>query len=256
MNWEYFLLSIIQAITEFLPVSSSGHLILAGELLGIREQGLEAFLHLPTALAILTVSFATLWNYRKDINLIILIAISAIPAGLIGFLLGDYIDFIFYSPIIIAINQIGWGIYYLFLTNGTKLKTLKRDYNSLSRIEALKIGFYQILALIPGTSRSGITTIGGIHQGLKVQSAAMYSFIIGLPLIAAASGVGLYKLISSDSALITSTGWPTIIAGGLLSYALGIIFMKLFVSLLSEKVLRYSGIYRIIVGLLIVLWLL
>jgi undecaprenyl-diphosphatase len=247
----FFLLNIIQAVAEFLPISSSGHLLLLGELYGISEQGLEAFLHLPTAISIGVLFFWEFLAILKDRKLWTPLAIAIIPAGAIGFLLGDYIDAIFYSTIVIGINQLVWGsVLFITAKNHTEKQVTTTDWKAISITQSLKIGALQILALIPGTSRSGITTLGGIWSGINPQSSAKFSFIIGFPLIAAASGVGLLKLLKSGE-LFASVSAPVVITGMLLSFVIGIFCMKLFTSQHTLKVMKYSGVYRIILGFII-----
>ncbi len=257
MTFEFYILNIIQAVAEFLPISSSGHLIIANYFYGIAEEGFEAFLHLPTALAIGIVFWRAYIDLLKERKLWLPFLMVIIPAGTIGLLFGDMIDDIFYSPLIVGINQIFWGGVLLWTGTRTpeQLKTTINSWKDLSWLQALKIGLMQILALIPGTSRSGITTLSGIWTGLAPKESAAFSFIAGFPLIAAASGVGLLKLIIAEE-FIVSIDAITLISGMILSLVLGIIFMKLFTSRHTLTVMKYSGLYRIILGSLLLLWLL
>lgn len=256
MIFAFYLLNIIQGITEFLPISSSGHLIVAQWLYDVSEPGLEAFLNFPTALAVGVVFFTTFLAILKDRKTWPLLIISAIPAGLVGFFLGDAIDAIFYSPIVVAFNQILWGgIMWHAAVNYHKHEGwTKSDWKQLNWKEALRIGLFQILALIPGTSRSGVTTLAGIWQGLVPSQSAAFSFIAGFPLLAAASGIGLLKVLRNSELLTTLP--TTALAGGLLvSFVLGVICVKLFASKHALKVMKIAGIYRIILGILIIVWL-
>ena len=255
MTFAFFLLNFIQAISEFLPISSSGHLIIVEWLYNISEQGLEAFLHLPTALAILVVFWSSFWIILKQKKTWPMLLAAIIPAGIIGLVFGDYIDAIFYSPLVVGINQIFWGIVLTYTATNRKVISMPgKKWTELSWVEGLKIGLMQILALIPGTSRSGITTLAGISQGVAPQESAAFSFIAGFPLIAAASGVGFLKLIKAGQLL--SFGSPLmLILGMAMSLVLGILFMKLFTSKHTLTVMKYSGVYRIILGILILVWL-
>lgn len=256
MTFAYYLLNIIQGIAEFLPISSSGHLIITEWVYGINEKGFEAFLHLPTALAILFVFWQAYINLLKDRKLWIPFLCAIIPAGVIGFVFGDYIDAIFYSPFVVGINQILWGIVLIWTGTRTEeeLGGTITDWKKLTWFQSLKIGLMQIIALIPGTSRSGITTLAGIWTGLTPQASASFSFIAGAPLIGAASLVGLIKVIK-DSTMVTTLGVPTVLLGMLVSFILGLVFMKLFTSKHTLTVMKFSGIYRIILGILIFAWL-
>lgn len=252
----FFLLNIIQGITEFLPISSSGHLLITEWLYGISEHGLEAFLHLPTAIAIGIVFWKVFFDSAKDKKTWPVLLAAIIPAGIVGLLWGDTIDAIFYSPLIIGINQIVWGT--VLLVTSMRYKPAEKtitSWKNLSWVQSLKIGLIQILALIPGTSRSGVTTLGGMWTGLAPQESAAFSFIVGFPLITAASLVGLYKLVKAGAVFATLSPM-VIIAGMAISMVLGIIFMKLFVSKRTLMVMKYSAIYRILIGILILVWLL
>lgn len=256
MIFAYYLLNIIQAIAEFLPISSSGHLVITTWMYDISEQGLEAFLHLPTTIAILIVFFTTFLSILKSPKLWPLLIAAAVPAGVIGLLFGDAIDAIFYSPLVVAINQIFWGgiLWHTAVNYHKHQGTTKNDWKELHWVQALKIGLWQVLALIPGTSRSGITTLGGIWNNLSPAQSAAFSFISGFPLIAAASLLGLVKLLR-DSSTVTMLPPFVLVSGMLLSLGLGILFMKLFTSKHTLTVMKLSGIYRIILGTFIFIWL-
>lgn len=256
MILAYYLLNIIQAIAEFLPISSSGHLVIMTWMYDISEQGLEAFLHLPTTIAILVVFFTTFLAILKTPKTWPLLIVAAVPAGVVGFLFGDAIDAIFYSPTVVAINQVFWGaiLWHTAVNYHKHQGTTKSDWKELHWTQALKIGLWQVLALIPGTSRSGITTLGGIWNNLTPAQSAAFSFISGFPLIAAASLLGLVKLVK-DSAVVATLPILVLITGMLLSLGLGILFMKLFTSKHTLTVMKLSGIYRIILGTFIFIWL-
>ncbi|WKZ29957.1 MAG: undecaprenyl-diphosphate phosphatase [Candidatus Dojkabacteria bacterium] len=256
MNLLYLLLNIVQGITEFLPISSSGHLIIIEHIAAIDAHGLEAFLHLPTVFSIGFLFWQELLEIAKNPKQWPAVIVAIIPAGIIGLLFSDVIDMLLYSPIIIGVSQLFWGFVMAhiahkaesatFITNKTDKITLK---------QALFIGAGQVLALIPGTSRSGITTMSGIVAGVTPQTSAKFSFIIGFPLLTAAAGVGLVKLITSGSiAALGIAPWALFI-GFALSFFLGIGAMWLFTSSNTTKVMKYSAFYRILVGIFILLWL-
>lgn len=257
MNAIFYILNFIQAISEFLPISSSGHLLITEYLYNVTEHGLEAFLHFPTALAIAIVFWSTFIEILKDKKTWPILIASMLPAGIIGLLASDYIDAIFYSPIVVGLNQIIWGSVLLYVANKhtvTNIPAKVASWKQFSLVSALKIGFFQVLALIPGTSRSGITTLAGIWEGATPQESAKFSFISGFPLIAAASGVGFLKLLK-DASVFSTLSVPTIIIGMLMSLVLGIVFLKLFTSSKTLDIMKYSGAYRIILGVLVLSWL-
>lgn len=256
MTFIFFLLNFIQAVAEFLPISSSGHLIITEWLYGISEHGLEAFLHLPTALAIFIVFFSTFVAILKDTKTWKILLAAMLPAGIIGFLFGDAIDAVFYSPIVVSINLIVWGgiMWHTAMNYHKHEGETKSDWKDLTWQEALKIGFAQILALIPGTSRSGVTTLMGMWQGLIPKQSAAFSFISGFPLIAAASLVGFVKLLKNGE-LLTTLPLLTIVGGTTMSLLLGIALIRLFTSRHTLTVMKVSGIYRIFLGTFILVCL-
>ncbi|WKZ24150.1 MAG: undecaprenyl-diphosphate phosphatase [Candidatus Dojkabacteria bacterium] len=252
----YLLLNLIQAITEFLPISSSGHLVLFGELYGLSEEGIESFLHLPTTLAILVVFFPTLLHILKSPKLWGILLAAMVPAGLVGLLLSNAIDLVLYSPIVVAVNQLFWGsmLWYNAVNYHTHKGEKPKRWQELTLRQAFTIGLLQILALIPGTSRSGITTLAGMWNTLTPQQSATFSFISGFPLILAASLLGLKKVLSNGELTAYVETIPLLI-GMLLSFIVGIICIRLFISRHTLLVMKISGIYRIILGTLILIWL-
>ena len=258
MDLSFIALAIVQAVTEFLPISSSGHLILLEKLFELNGPGLEALLHLPTALVIL-------FYYRKELIALLqkpkqwpIVLIAMIPAGIVGLLLGDVIDLVFYSPLIIGINQVIWGIVFLWIAMQPKIFERKdtHDTSKITISTAIKIGFAQLFALIPGTSRSGIATLAGISEGLSPRDSAQFSFIIGFPLILAASLVGFYKFFKATSLAATGISLGGFALGMLLCFGIGLLAVWLLNSKYIKHIYKYSGLYRIIIGIFILLWLL
>jgi len=258
MDFQFILLSIIQALTEFLPISSSGHLIIFENVFGFSAPGTVALLHLPTALVILFIYRKELLQLARTPKSWLVILVAMIPAGIIGLILGDIIDLVFYSPLIIAINQIFWGIVLVSVSTDKKVFERKEtgSVESVSIRQSLIIGLAQVLALIPGTSRSGITTITGTFTGLAPRDSANFSFIVGFPLILAASLVGLYRFFTHaglDSINLSAFGFLT---GMIICFILGIFAIRLFVSSRMRTVMKFSGLYRVAIGLFMLIWLL
>lgn len=189
---QSLVLGIVQGLTEFLPISSSGHLVLLPWALGWKDPGLafDAALHLGTLLAIVAYFWKD-WtdlikNWRKP--LVWLILIGCIPAGVAGLLLENYFETVFRSPLIVAPLMIGMGAL-LWMAEAVSKK--QRDLGSINLFDSVFIGLSQILALMPGVSRSGITMTAGLFTGLKRETAARFSFLLSTPIILAA---GLYKM--------------------------------------------------------------
>lgn len=249
---KILLLSIVQGITELLPVSSSAHLILVSKIIDIDiDTYFLTILHLGTSLAILIYFFQVFFKdifSKEKLTFYIKILVAAIPAGIVGLLLEEYIENILRSNIYIAISLLFWGI--IMIVAERKEDKKEVDVEKVSFKQSFFMGIAQIFALIPGTSRSGITTIAGILSGLDKYTALQYSFLIGLPILIGASG---YELIKYDFKNIFFTEY---ILGILVSGVIGYIALKILEKVKKKNWLTVFGIYRIILGLLILITIL
>lgn len=246
MEIQSIVAGAIQGITELLPISSSGHLLLFSQVSSIDLAITEiAVLHLGTVAAILIAYRKEILNNLK-IKTAINILVSIIPAGLVGFFFKDWIDGKLNRPWIIALSLIFWGIMLIVLDRVTKEgKTSK--LRKITPLQSLTIGLGQILAFIPGTSRSGVTTTFGLLSGLDKRTAIDYSFIMGAPLIAAS---GLYSFFMTP--LSDSQSANIVLATGV-SFLTGLASIYLLKKFLSKKILTYCGIYRILLGAIIII---
>jgi len=262
---EALILGVVQGITEFFPVSSSGHLILLPRLFGWQQQPLafDAVLHLGTGLAVLLYFWrdwrkmfqAALSDIRdsrftiQDLRLgnckfssparqLVLIAIASIPAGLAGLLFNEWVETNLRAPAIVAGALLVVALLMLFADNHRAVKDLVLD-------NALVIGFSQVLALIPGVSRSGITMVAGRFGGLTRREAARFSFLLSTPIVLAA---GLWGL--SEIGQLT-TSYLLLAIGFLFSFLTGLLAIKLFLRLLERWGLLPFAVYRILLALLI-----
>ena len=214
--WQAAILAIIQGLTEFLPVSSSGHLVLVPRLLGWQDQGLafDVAVHVGTLLAVLVYFrrdlvplvrgfFAFVGGERRDpyARLAINLVVATIPVGVVGLFFNDYIEAHLRSPFVVAFQLALFGIV-LYVVDRTARRD--RDENSLGLGQALLIGCGQALALVPGTSRSGITMTMGLLTGLTREAAARFAFLLSMPGIILAGGYESYKFASG----LSSTAVP------------------------------------------------
>ena len=258
------ILGLIQGLTEFIPVSSSGHLELAQQLIGGRSEDFHYFLEL--------INFGTLLAliiyYRKrikeilidvfkkhDFRLAINIIITCIPAGLAGLLLNDFIEenpfFSSLWTIAIAIGVV--GIIMILSDELPHLSRLK-DENKLTRTRALGIGLSQICALIPGVSRSGSTILGGRMMGLNTESAANYSFLVSIPLMTA---VCLKTLISSSARQYLMTNIGSLAIANIVAFASGLIAVNLVMDYFKKPgALKTFGYYRVCLSIVVIITLL
>lgn len=207
--FDSVILGIVQGVTEFLPISSSGHLILAEDILGLDISSLKSFdvaLHMGTLVAILAYFWKDLWKMlkaflslfvgkvhdRESVRMIGYILIGTIPAVIVGLLWGDKIDEVFRSTSLVAIMMIGGGFVFLLAEYVNKKVAVSR----VGWRKALIIGLMQAVALIPGNSRSGMTISGGLLQGIKREEAARFSFLLGVPAIFGAGLLTYFDVVS------------------------------------------------------------
>jgi len=246
---DSIILGIIEGLTEFLPISSTAHMIVASALLNIKQTAahvaFEVIIQLGATLAIVLIYLDKI-NFKK-FDLWKKVFIAFLPLAIIGFLLKDYIEKLFNIKTVAWMFIIG-GIIFFIVEKIYKNKKVKiNDVEKVSLKEALIIGFFQVFALIPGTSRSGATIVGGMLSGLSRKTAADFSFLLAIPTMLAASGYELIKNISSfkdENAIILATGF-------IVSFISAYISVKLFLKFVEKYTLIPFGIYRIIFGFLL-----
>jgi len=252
-------LALVQGLTEFLPVSSSAHLILVPKLLGWPDQGLafDVAVHLGTLIAVVS-------YFRKDIVLLFLawlssltgkgmtpearlawgVIVGTIPAGIVGLLFKDVIEVHLRSPLVIAATTILFGLLLWFADYRAKLQ---RDELTLSWQDFLVIGSAQALALVPGTSRSGITITAGLLLGLTRSAAARYSFFLSIPIIVL-SGISVTgDLLSSDQVV----DWTALVLGTVIAAISAFVCIHFFLSWINRVGMVPFVIYRLLLGALL-----
>jgi len=244
---------IIQGLTEFWPVSSSGHLVIAHEFFNfnfVDNLGFDVALHLGTLVAVVAFFLAN-WNLRRDINqrLAWYIAIGTLPAAIAGYLVADYADTIFRNLWLVAGLLIGVGI---LLIVAEKIFEKKNDLSKLGWKGAMTVAFAQVLALVPGVSRSGITIIAGLSQGLQRPAATRFSFLLSIPIIA---GAGFKKIVDVARQGMGSEQWLVMIIGFLSAAVVGYIAISFLLRFVEHRSLNVFGYYRIVLGVLVMLYL-
>jgi len=260
-----FLLGVVQGLTEFLPISSSAHLVLLPEILNLKSEILcsltfDVVLHFGTLMAVLIyfrkkitslliAFFEGAFNSRKrnieDFKLSVYIIIATIPAFLAGFFLSDYAEKIFRKPVLISCVLI---IFAIFLFIADRNKNLLKDINKITIKDALIIGCFQVFALIPGVSRSGITITAALLLGLKREDSAEFSFLLSVPVILGAFVFKIsevFKVGSGDNILVLLTGFISAFVAGFLAILFLINFVK------KNSFLLFV-IYRILLGIIII----
>ncbi len=259
---KVIILGIVEGITEWLPISSTGHMILVDEF--IKLSASEAFkemffvvIQLGAILAVVTIYFKKLWPFttkekgfiKKDtMQLWFKVLVAVIPAGIIGILFEDTIDRIFYNATTIAITLILYGILFIIIEKIKKGQDGKiKDFKSLSYKTALIIGVFQVLALIPGTSRSGATILGAMLLGTSRFIAAEFSFFLAIPVMFGASLLKILKF----GLVFTSSELIILIIGMVVAYLVSIFAIKFLMGYIKKKDFTVFGYYRIILGILV-----
>jgi undecaprenyl-diphosphatase len=258
---EVIVLAILQGLTEFLPISSSAHLILPSQVLGWQDQG-QAFdvaVHAGSLFAVVlyfrreVATMTTSWfgslggKHTQDSKLAWLIVGATIPAGLVGFILNDFIEDNLRSSTVIAATTIIFGLLLWFADRTAKQS--QDEYQTTFK-QAMIIGFAQVLALIPGTSRSGITITAGLMLGLTAKAAARFSFLLSIPLIFAAGGYETLKLVQQTSPV----DWTAIGFGTALSFISAYACIHYFLILVERVGMLPFVIYRLILGAVLILF--
>jgi len=258
-TWLVIVLALVQALTEFLPVSSSGHLGLAGFFLGLPYQGLtfDLALHLGTLLAVVAYFWKDLWRLARAVLAIrslreldtmqrlgVGIALSTIPAAIVGGGMPDAFTESLRTPVLIAVNLIVFGV---LLGLADRHGGGQRGESAITLRDALTIGAAQALALIPGTSRSGITMTAGLALGLDRATAARYSFLMSVPITALAVGHGGLQLVQSTERLDLGV----LALGVAVSGLAGIVVIHVFLRILRQVGTLPFVAYRIALGVLV-----
>jgi undecaprenyl-diphosphatase len=248
--FEAIIIAIVEGITEFLPVSSTGHMIITQEVLGMEiDDFVKAFTVNIQFGAILSVIVLYWKRFFQSFNFYYKLLIGFIPAAIIGFLLIDVIDRMLGSVLIVAIMLLVGGVVLIFVDKWFKNagKGSEISYSS-----AFKIGLFQCIAMIPGVSRSAATIIGGMTQGLDRKTAAEFSFFLAVPTM---FGAASYKLMDNFE-IITSQNISVLLIGNLVAFIVALIAIKTFIALLTRYGFKWFGYYRIAVGLIIIIMLL
>ena len=242
---KHLILAFVQGITELLPISSSAHLLIISELLKFDASTyFLTTLHLGTTIALILYFSKVLFKdilTKAKISFYLKILVSSIPAGITGLLFQSFIEESLRANIFLSISLILWGVVMIILEK-TKGDSLETKVEEVTLKESMSMGIAQTLALIPGTSRSGITTITGMMLGLNKFTALQYSFLLGLPVLIGASG---YELIKETN--MTSFGIEEIL-GIITACVVGYLSILLLERFKKKNWLTVFGIYRIILG--------
>lgn len=253
--FETIIIAIVEGLTEFLPVSSTGHMIIAQNLLGMEStEFVKAFTVNIQFGAILSVVVLYWKRFFQSLNFYRNLLIAFVPAAVIGFLAGDFIDSMLENVWVVASMLVFGGIVMLFVDKWFANEEKDQEMNWK---RSLKIGFFQTIAMIPGVSRSMATIVGGMSTGLSRKNAAEFSFFLAVPTMAAASGYKLLKLfLEPEGATMLGENLTTLLIGNLVAFVVAMAAIRFFISFLTKYGFKAFGYYRIIVGVLILVLLL
>lgn len=254
------LLGVVEGITEWLPVSSTGHLILANEFINLDmpQTFINTFnvvIQLGAILAVLLIFFDKLNPFalsknevekKETISLWTKVIVAVIPSGILGVLFDDYIDAKLFNPITVSMALIFYGIVMIVLESRKSVAKIE-DFKELTYKTAIGIGLFQCLALIPGTSRSASTIIGATLLGASRYIATEFSFFLAIPTMVGAS---LLKLLKCGFAF-TGIQWGILAVGSIVSFLVSVVVIKYLLAYIKKKDFKVFGYYRIVLGIII-----
>lgn len=262
-------MGVVEGVTEFLPISSTGHLIIVEQFLDLSKGGqlspafissFDVLIQPGAILAIIVLFWKTLWPFagpteqrRRTWKLWGRVIVGTIPAAVLGFLLDSFITGRLFNPLVVSITLLFYGIVLVAIEAVLRRRSGPKitDVHDLGLWLALTIGMFQVLALIPGTSRSAATIIGAMILGLSRPAAAEFSFFMAIPIMAGASALTLYKHASS----FTSVEWQVLILGFVISFIVALFVVRAFMNFIRRRDFALFGYYRIALGILVIVLL-
>jgi undecaprenyl-diphosphatase len=259
------LLGIVEGLTEFLPVSSTGHLILAAELLGYKAEQWSTFnvvIQLGAILAVIVLYWRTFWTVATGLfgrdegawRFAANIAVAFLPSAVLGLLLIDNIEALLGNAILVAIALIVGGIAILLIERLVQPASIAPGVAAIPLKRALGIGLIQCLSMVPGVSRSGATIMGALTLGVERRTAAEFSFFLAVPTMVGATGLSLFK--HHDEISAGGVDWGLIAIGFVVSFLVAIAVIKWFVGIVSRYGFAPFAWYRIVAGSIALVWLL
>ena len=260
------LIGIVQGITEWLPVSSTGHMILVNEFvrLDVSDAFFELFevvIQFGSILAVLILFFDKLNPFsrkkdeemkKKTWTLWFRVIIAVLPAAIIGLILDDWFQDKFYNYVSVAVALVFYGVLFIIIERRNKNKEMKyNDVYDIDCITALEIGMFQVLSIIPGTSRSGSTILGASTLSVSRSAAAEFSFFLAVPVMIGASGYKLLKYISNVGFVFSATELIVLIVGTLVAFVVSLVVIKFLMNFVRKHSFESFGWYRIALGIIV-----
>ena len=252
--FEAIIIAIVEGLTEYLPVSSTGHMIIAQSLLGVESTDfVKAFTVIIQFGAILSVIVLYWKRFFQTVDFYLKLFVAFMPAAIIGILASDDIDAMLESVLVVAIMLVIGGVLMLFVDQWFNKPEENQEMNWK---RALKIGFFQCIAMIPGVSRSMATIVGGMTTKLSRKNAAEFSFFLAVPTMAAASGYKVLKLVLEPGGVqLLTDNLIVLLVGNLVAFVVAMLAIKFFIGFLTKYGFKAFGYYRIIVGVVLLVLL-
>jgi undecaprenyl-diphosphatase len=271
------IIAIVEGITEFLPISSTGHMIIAQKLLGVESSDFVKLFTVNIQLGAILSVIVLYWkqfvapvvqteatpkgsfleSFEKRYRFYLKLLVAFIPSAVIGLLLKDYIDLMLENVMVVAISLVTGGIFLLFVDKWFNRTVQEEDLNYK---KSLTIGFFQVLAMIPGISRSAATIIGGLTQKLNRKKAAEFSFFLAVPTMFGASMLELYETFTqtgnAGNILLTGNNLILLLVGNAVAFVVAMIAIKSFINFLTRHGFMVFGYYRIVIGATLIILLL
>lgn len=248
---QAIILAIVEGLTEFLPVSSTGHMIIVASLLGINTLEITKIFNVNIqfgAIMAVVVLYREKFFTLNNINFYLKLFVAFVPAAVFGLVLNDIIDQMLENVMIVAASLVLGGIVLVFIDKLFK-DPLYHDEKEITYLSSFMIGFFQVMAMIPGISRSAATIIGGMSQKLSRKLAAEFSFFLAVPTMFAASSYKLYK----GYKLIKIEDIEILILGNVVAFLVGMIAIRFFITMLTRYGFKIFGYYRIVLGLILLI---
>ena len=264
------LFGIVEGITEWLPISSTGHMILLDDFVNLNVSDafyemFEVVIQLGAILAVVVIYFKTIfpWGFGKTktdtkntLNLWGKILVACLPAAVIGILFDDWLDEHLYNSIVVSIALIVYGIIFIIIESKNIGSKDTKEVNKITYKQALEIGAFQLLALIPGTSRSGSTIIGGLLVGLERSVVVQFTFFLAIPVMAGASLLKLLKYFVKVGFAFSGLELAILGVSCLVAFFVSLLVIRLMMKYIKEHDIKPFGYYRIALGILVLLYFL
>lgn len=249
--FQAIVLGIVEGITEFLPISSTGHMVIASSLMGIEPNAFtKAFTVAIQFGAILSVIILYWKRFFKGVDFYVKLAIGFLPAGVIGFLCNKMIDNLLSNVLVVGSSLLLGGIILVYIDRWFKRSEEEPDKEVTTK-SALVIGFFQVISMIPGVSRSAATIIGGLLRGYNRKTAAEFSFFLAVPTMFAATCFKLYKFYKEQGAF-QGGDIKLLVIGNVVAFVVAILAIRTFINFLTAHGFKVFGYYRIALGLAVI----